>query len=395
MTPEGKPFYSAGVNSVRWSGDWSPKTSSAPYSDSVKAKYTDEAAWANATAKRLQEWGWNTIGSWSSVDALAPLMPYTEMLSLAQSDWQRGNVPDYFSEEWAAGVEARAEERVPRRAADAKLVGWFIDKELRWGPDWRGTRTLFDEYLALDAAAAGKRALVATLRERHATIASLNEAWGSAFTSFDALLQATSLPDPLSEEAFLDRTAFHRALARRFFEITTGAIRRRDPNHLVLGVRFVASLTPREIAQEAGRFLDVVSVNANEFALDLASAFDPDRNNFVRAEGGFLQGFNEASGRPVLVTEFGFRAADSGVPNTWPPFYPTLATQAERADRFEAYARRCFAAPWVIGHHWFEFADQPAGGRFDGEDNNRGLVNVKDEAYDLVTARSKQVHAER
>mgnify|MGYP003340872377 CR=1 FL=1 len=41
----------------------------------------------------------------------------------------------------------------------------------------------------------------------------------------------------------------------------------------------------------------------------------------------------EATGRPILITEFGFRAADSGLPNTWPPFYPTLATQADLATQ--------------------------------------------------------------
>ncbi|MCP4877332.1 MAG: hypothetical protein GY896_17875 [Gammaproteobacteria bacterium] len=33
--------------------------------------------------------------------------------------------------------------------------------------------------------------------------------------------------------------------------------------------------------------------------------------------------------------------------------------------------------------------DQPATGRFDGEDNNFGLVDITDEPYDIVTTRMR------
>ena len=33
----------------------------------------------------------------------------------------------------------------------------------------------------------------------------------------------------------------------------------------------------------------------------------------------------------------------------------------------------------------FQYFDQPKEGRFDGEDNNFGLVNTKDEVYEMVT----------
>jgi agarase len=48
----------------------------------------------------------------------------------------------------------------------------------------------------------------------------------------------------------------------------------------------------------------------------------------------------------------------------------------------------------VVGDHWFEWADQPPGGRFDGEDNNFGLVSNADEAYAVFTNSVTAVHAE-
>jgi agarase len=37
--------------------------------------------------------------------------------------------------------------------------------------------------------------------------------------------------------------------------------------------------------------------------------------------------------------------------------------------------------PFVVGAHWFKYADEPAEGRFDGENSNYGLVNIRDEPY--------------
>ena len=63
-----------------------------------------------------------------------------------------------------------------------------------------------------------------------------------------------------------------------------------------------------------------------------------------------------------------------------------------RADRFEAYAERCFAAPHIVGYHWFQYTDEPAEGRFDREDNNWGLVTVADEPYTVLVERMAEVN---
>jgi hypothetical protein len=395
VTPEGERFYSAGVNTISVGGDHEPATDSHPYGDAVAAKYESPAAWAEATATRLKEWGWNTVGSWSSWELLGAHMPYTVILGLSQSDWQEGNVVDYFAPEWVAAVDARVAELVPARADDPNLIGWFIDNEMRWGPDWRdATEDLFDAYLRLDAQSDGKRALISLVKARHADVRAFNNAWGTDFATWDELAVETELPkSDLSDKAIADRSAFLTSVAHRFFSTTVGAIRAADPNHLVLGVRFVSVMTPREVARVSGKYLDVVSVNNYEFSIDPTAVFDPERFRFVRVDTELaLQEYFEVSGRPLLITEFGFRAADSGLPNSWPPIYPTLETQLERADRLEAYAERVFEAPYLIGYHWFEFADQPPAGRFDGEDNNWGLVDINDDAYAPIVERSAVVN---
>ena len=43
--------------------------------------------------------------------------------------------------------------------------------------------------------------------------------------------------------------------------------------------------------------------------------------------------------------------------------------------------------------HWFEHADQPAEGRFDGENSNYGTVSIDDRVYGELTSAMADVNA--
>ena len=73
-------------------------------------------------------------------------------------------------------------------------------------------------------------------------------------------------PGRLVADQFVgDPRGFLRALARRYFEVTVGAVRAVDASHLILGVRSVSILTPAEVVSEASPFVDVFSVNVYEY----------------------------------------------------------------------------------------------------------------------------------
>ena len=78
-----------------------------------------------------------------------------------------------------------------------------------------------------------------------------------------------------------------------------------------------------------------------------------------------------ASGKPCLISEFSFRGDDAGLPNSHGAG-PRVESQVERAQCFERYVTAALRKPAVVGYHWFEHADQPAEGRFDGENSNFG-----------------------
>jgi len=335
ITPDGEPFYSVGVNHVTANNNIDGETGICPYCEAVDSIYETREAWADATSKRLVSWGFNTIGAWSDYERFAPLMPYTRLLAIGagQSDW--------FAPEFETHVQAQVEERVVPFKDDPNLIGWFLDNELKWGKDWRNSNTMLEEYLLLEEGSPGRE---------------------------------------MAEQYEGDHEGFLLALATRYFRVATETIRAADPNHLILGSRASSLSLPPQVPQAAGPYLDVFSVNFYATNPGLFEALDEAWGPLVPIEG-WLREHHELSGLPLMATEFSFRSSESDPPNTYPPIYLTFETQEERAAAYDEYVRNCFDARYMVGQHWFEHVDQPVGGRFDGEDNNFGLVTVDDEPY--------------
>jgi hypothetical protein len=169
------------------------------------------------------------------------------------------------------------------------LVGYFSDNELRWGSDWRGKETMLELYLKLPPDAPGRARAGQYLRERYGNdIGRLNGAWGVKAASFDQLRV------PGATEAFIaDAAQFLEIVAARYFRVCAESIPAADPNHLYLGARFAG--VPPEPVLRAARGVDVLSIDPYEF--DPRSSID---------------GVFKPSGRPVLASEFWFRAEDCG-----------------------------------------------------------------------------------
>ncbi|MEM2945787.1 MAG: beta-galactosidase [Thermoproteota archaeon] len=384
IDPEGNCFISKGVNHVSFDADYSPSLGYSPYNKAVLKKYGGFEPWAKATVERLRSYGFNTIGAWSSRELYNFKIPYTVILDIAASagsEWLSGSVVDYFSEKFEKVAEEVAEKMCAPRKDDPYLLGYFTDNELRWGPDWRSSKHLFDDYLALEKDAPGKRMLVQYLREKYGSIGVLNAKWGTGFSSFEDILNIYGPPAGASLDS--DRLGFLELVSKRYFKVCHDAIRKHDPNHLILGCRF-AFRPPDEVLKGCVGHVDVVSVNNYGWEPPLED----------------LRAINRLTGLPVMITEFSFKARDSGLPNTRGAGTP-LATQGDRAERFENYVVKILSEPYVVGYHWFQYSDQPAQGRFDGENSNFGLVNIEDEPWVIlvtrvtsVNLRAELIHAE-
>lgn len=389
VTPDGHPFFSAGVNHTTPYGT-TDRNGGRAYWDTVQAKYGSIPAWADAQVERFGEWGFNTLGGWSTYDAFAGKLPYTVLFSFAGQNFVSGRMDDFWDPAWAAGVEATAQAVAAPRADDPWLVGYFLDNELHWNKDFRFLDQL-DLYLDREATAPGKVHLLGWLADRYGgDFAAFAADFDSDATGWDDLAEPTVLTD-VGPGAQPTRAAWAGAVAERYFSITDAALEAADPDHLNLGARFLTQITVPEVVAAAGRYVDVLSVNWydikpewEEVLAGLGPAYLPTTDTLVE--------FHRLTGRPLLVSEFGYRALDSGLPNTWPPFQVVLDTQTQRAAAYQNYVDCLINTGYVVGAHWFEHADEPAIGRSDGEDDNWGLVTEGDEPYELVVETAATLH---
>jgi hypothetical protein len=356
----GKPALSIGVDHIAYEPDRIRGTGGCPYREAVEKIYPDRNTWGLAILARIRAWGFNTIGTWSDADLWNREMPYTPILDIAAqagADWWKGKPLDVYDPRFEQTARSIAETVCAPRRDDHFLLGYFSDNELRWGPDWRGNETMLEMYLKLSADAPGRQQAVEFLRRRYRDdIGKLNQAWGASVTGFDKV-SGPSPTDTFQE----DTQQFLEKVATRYFAVCVKAIRTADPNHLFLGARF-AGRVPDAVLRSA-RVADVVSVNI----------YDSDPRPLV-------QHIYQVTGRPVLITEFAFRAEDSGLPNTHGPG-PVVLNQQARAKAYANYVTWLESLPEAVGYHWFKCVDEPKEGRFDGEDSNYGLVDINDRPY--------------
>ena len=375
VTPSGNAFLSKGVNHVNFQADTAPKLGYSPYLRAVQSKYGSEEAWAKAIVERLRGWGFNTLGAWSSPSTFNQKMPYTLNLNLATragADWLKGAVGDFFSENFEKKLEDACQQLCGPRAQDPWLLGYFTDNELRWGADWRGKQSLLEEYLRFPEGAAGRKAALEFLRQRYKDVAALNQAWGVSIARWEEL---TGQEQAKGEAARKDQADWQEAVAQRYFATCKSAIRKADANHLILGCRF-AGLAPEPVLRGLKDSVDVVSFN----------------NYGASAPVEALQTIYRVTGRPIMLTEFSFKAMDSGLPNTKGAARP-VATQVDRAEGFARYVQGLIDLPFMVGFHWFEHADEPKEGRFDGENSNYGVVTIEDRPWDILVQKMTEVNA--
>jgi hypothetical protein len=339
VTPEGNAFFARGVGGV----DFGPDRNAS-------------AEQAKKLVSQLKGWNFNAVQARAG---LLPEIAYTVILGLAASTqrdlWLLGIVPDYFSPEFQQGVERRAADMCPKLANDAWLIGYFTDNEVRFFPDIRSKDTVLESFLKKPPESPGYQRAVAFLKSRGRT------------------------PENITWE---DKADFLEIAATQYGKICQDAIRRHDRNHMILGSRF-NERAPIPLTRALGPYFDVISFNTYEYRAPLYK----------------LGELSRTTGKPAMVTEFSFKAMDSGLPNTIGAGEP-VATQEDRAELFAAYAEDLARLRTCVGYFWFKYRDQPKEGQgtrspggWGGENSNYGLVKLDGTPWLVLTKRMTEVNA--
>jgi hypothetical protein len=276
--------------------------------------------------KRMDKWGLNTIGNWSSPEVMG-MNKKAYMTQLRGVGIENGlmGLPDVYTSDFASKIDAACKTTVEPNKNNPWVIGYFTGNE----PSW-----LEQEERLCGMILDGPEKPIKTELKN----------W---LTKGDS-------PERRKQFVF---TTF-----RIFLETVDQAIKKYDPNHLNLGIRFGNVMgIDREILEICKDVFDVFSFNCYDLY--------PKKEMMDRAA--------EITGLPMIIGEYHFGTVDRGMAQSlW-----QVNSQQERGVAYRFYTERAYSHPGLIGTAYFQWCDQDLTGRRDGENYNCGLVDVTDRPY--------------
>ena len=350
VDPDGHLFFSAGQNDVRYTSPTPVKgreqlfaklpsaagTNADFYQANARLRYGEVQFVENWKAKaeqRMRAWGFNTIANWSDPALFdKPAVPFVTTVAVDRGfrkNWQR--YPDAYSEEFARSAEEAARAQCARFLKEPYLIGYFVGNEPLWFQ-----RNLIDLILKDPEPTATQTFVRGFLKEK-----------GDTAATREALLEA---------------------LSRQYFRVVSQAVRKADPNHMVLGIRWAGG-APDPVLR-ANDVFDVFSINIYRFSP-------------LEAQ---VQHIYDVVKKPIMIGEFGFAVGNA------PGLSGAVKDETERGIAYQYYVERAAALAPVVGTHYFQFCDEPVTGRGDGENYNFGFVRQTDVPYPEMVSSAKVTH---
>ena len=342
--------------------------------------------WEQVTLDRMNAWGFTSFGNW--VD---PAFYPNEQVPYFANGWIIGDfktlssphdvwapMPDPFDPEFVRRAEITIAVIADEIQGSPWCVGVFVDNEKSWGFP---AGTVEQRYgIIIDGLSKSvddspaKAAFTEILKERYESIDALNEAWETAFASWDELADGAVLEE-YNDAVVADLSTMLEALSEEYFRVVHDTLEKYLPNHLYMGVRMASWGMPDETVKAAIKYSDVLSFNIYQ------EGIQPHAWTFL-----------DEIDLPTIIGEFHIGAiSDTGL------FHPGLvgaADQADRARMYLAYMDSVAALPTMVGAHWFQYVDSPLTGRaFDGEGYNVGFVTVTDIPYPEMVEAAKSFNS--
>jgi hypothetical protein len=370
VTPCGQRFFSLGVN-VLDGGENERVAMGKSYSGYDWRNFASNlGAWAAETRARLARWGFNSAGAWS----LPPqILKLPTIIDLELGRRARFHWFDPFAPSMAARMEALARRLTAHYRNSPYRIGYFSDNEVGW---WSGA--LFVFYSMKPASSATKQRWVESLRHYYRGDW---ERFAADFVpprgvrSWRGLLATTRMTRMRPGGAGIRAVRrWAGIVAHQYYRLAAAAIRAADPEALYFGDRLPIYYDPAAVRAMAP-YVDAIATNYNVDSSD----------GWIAPY--YFAGLRELSGgKPVLISEWFFAARKNRSGNRNNGHLMTVATQRERAAGAAAATRNFAAIPQIVGADWFQYFDDPKGGRADGEDYDFGLVDVRDRPYRRLTA---------
>lgn len=348
VTPDGGLFISRGMNAVSQIDTKGGK-------ETLKNKFGNPQAWAGQTLGLLRADGFNTLGAWSDATVLkSETLPmartvlwsfmsgYGKKRGGTRQDAGHTGYPNDCPFIFDPGFETFCEDYAQRLDVskdDPWVIGNFSDNEMPW------SRKMLENYLTLPATDPGHIAAAEWLLAR----------------------QGSAAEKPAITDS--DRAAFLGFALNRYLVVTSAAIRKHAPHHLVLGPRLHETVFDLpEVFAALGRHADILCMNYYR-------AWAPDKKR--------LEMWHHESGKPLMMTEFYAKAEDSGLGNTGGAGW-LVKTQKDRGAFYQNFTLGLIESGICVGWSWHRYADNdPDDKKVDpsNRDSNKGVVSNRYEPY--------------
>ena len=390
VDPDGHLFFNVGMNGL------SPGRKSPQAGKAFPEKFGTEEAWRDRETAMLRELGFNSAGAWSSDELLAgspTRLAYTPTWSFMSRYGKKrgGTYPEpghtgypnkcifVFDPEFEAFADEYAKQLAARKD-DPWLLGHFTDNELPFPKD------ALDRFLELPESDPGHRAAVRWLEDRKGSARAARAVRAvrdlAAHTKAAPPSPAVKPTPPIPRTPALtveDRAEFQGYVVDRYLTIVCGAIRRYDPNHMILGPRFYGDERESEPAFRAiGKHLDVVAVNLYH----------------VWTPGEEIRLWERWSGRPVILTEWYAKGMDSGLSNISGAGW-SVYTQEDRGRFYQNFTLGMLEAPACVGWHWFKYMDNDPTdpkAELSNQDSNKGIVRTDYQPYEPLVRQMRELN---
>jgi len=364
VTPEGHPFYLLALNGVTpWYGDYKKNS----YETKYKKRFR---IWANVAIDRVNWLGFNAVAHKTTEDCIRQMMqgnvwkmPFTVLVPFIGEEAMEGGeypYPDVFAEGFVEFADSLAKQYCNHLKDEPYLVGYFLGNELDFQLYWKGEISWRSRWLKKllkqQAGSPARKQLAALFVKMFGTVDKFNkefEGTGVRFTSFDEIGFKQIWPafKKGSPQAVKIMKMYNALIAKRFYKLTSEAIRKYDKNHLILGTRF-ANDAEVQVLKATRDFTDVVSFNRYEKEVPTA----------------LYEKMSQNTGRPLFHTEFSFlEQGRNGA-------YPGVPDQETRGRYYADFLSKIVEDGRVIGFGWHQMIEPK-------EDRNFGLFDIHDEPY--------------
>lgn len=326
----------------------------------------DADVFAGRMIDRVRKFGFNSIGAFSAIPAVAQAKNFPYVTTLPINPWDTGikTVPgahevwDPFDEKTRSIIETTLAAKLPAKAEDPLLIGYFVVNEPRYDE-------LPKVIPSLNGDQACKRAFVDFLKKKYKDVAAYNTAWKATAASFDELAGKGLAVS--TDAAKADAKAFTGVFLEELFKLVETTFRKHDKNHLLIGYRLQpVTIKDQQLCEIMGRYVDVNSYNYYTHEVDKEQ---------------LRQIHQWTGGKPIMLSEFFWSSPrDSGLSGG-----RQVLSQQERGLIYRNYIEQSASLGFVVGIEWFTLIDQAATGRwfskYSGESANTGIFSVADRPW--------------